>query len=1016
MSAATTRKTVTVLFCDVTGSTELGERLDPETLRSVMLRYFDAAREVLERHGGTVEKFIGDAVMAIFGVPAVHEDDALRAIRAAAAILERLEDLNEELEQAWDDVRLEARIGISSGEVVAGAGGTLVTGDTVNVAARLQQSAEPGQILVGNGTYRLVAHAVQAVPLDERSLKGKAAPVAPWLVEHVAAEAPTLATRPDSPLVGRDWELEFLRRAFDRAVTDSRCEVVTVIAPAGVGKTRLAHELTSQLDEATIAVGRCLAYGDGITFWPVRDVVRTLAGILPGDAPAEAHRKIEDLAGDCEDAALICERVAEAIGLGDGGMAAAPEVFWALRRLFESVAARRPLVLVLEDIHWAEPTLLDLLESVAQWSSGAPILLLCLARPELLDVRPPWGELSALLALDPLGDDETRALIGNLLGTRATPEVVGRLVQAAEGNPLFVEELVGMLIDEGSFDVDRLDVPPTIQALLAARLDRLDPPERAVIERAAVVGKQFWWSAVEALAPADLRPSVPATLHALLRKKLIRPETAAPVAGENAFRFGHILIRDAAYGALPKVLRADLHEQFAAWLQEVSGERVGEYEEILGYHLEQAYRARAELGLVDSATRALAERAAAVLGAAGRRAFARDDMPAAVALLDRAVALANDEDPARLELVRELSVALWSVGEIARAELLLDGLIDAAVTAADTRQQWYGILERVSRRELTDPGATPNELLAVAQHAVEVFQELGDDVGLARAWRRVYIAHHRRCRFHAGQEASERGLEHARRAGDAQYVSRNVDGLCTCLLYGPEDAARAITRCEQMLGEAAGNPLMEANVLASLAGLLAMRDRIDEARAATARAEAIYGELGLRFAVAGLMQVLGEAERTAGELREAERALRRGYEILEGLGGAGYTAALLGEVVYAQGRFEDARELVAMAHRGAGRDVSEQVVLRSLLARLRARLGEDEAAVDEARDAVALAAETDALNLHANALVALAEVATLGGHVVDTSTALRRALELYAEKGNVAAAARTAALEAHLVS
>src|SRR5215208_5100446 len=646
------RKTVTVLFCDVTGFTSLGERVDPETMRRVMLHYFDEMRTVLERHGGTVKKFIGDAVMAVFGVPVVHEDDALRAVRAADEMRRALARLNVELVARYG-IRLEERIGINTGEVVVGdptTQQTVATGDALNVAARLQQAAQPGEILLGRGTHRLVADRVRAGPLETFHAKGKSAPVSSWRLDEVRAGADLIFRRLDSPLVGRGLERDYLRDAYRTVIEEQSCRLVTVLGAAGVGKTRLAQEIAARSFGAAVAQGRCLSYGDGITFFPIAEVVRSLAGITADDNDRVVRARVGQLLPLGDEAEVVTERLVSL--LSDDGTARADEVFWAVRKLLEVVARSRPLVLLLEDLHWAEPTLLDLIEYLVGWSRGSPMLVLALARPELLELRPGWP--GDRLVLEPLDGDDVHALLGNLLGSaELDPAVAANIQHAAEGNPLFVEELVRMLVDDGTLvledgrwiarEVGELPIPPSINALLAARLDRLEPEEQTIIQCASVIGKQFWWRAVVELAPPELASRVGSHLHALVRKRLVFPAEPASFVSEDSFRFGHILVRDAAYAAMPKATRATLHERFAAWL-----ESKGAQEEFRGHHLEQAYRARCELGPADDETRALGERAATLLASAGRRAFARDDLPAARTLLEHAVALPLDR-PAEAE-------------------------------------------------------------------------------------------------------------------------------------------------------------------------------------------------------------------------------------------------------------------------------------------------------------------------------------------------------------------------------
>ena len=765
---AVSRRTVTVLFADVADSTPLGERLDPESLRRVMSRFFEQMSDVLERHGGTVEKFIGDAVMAVFGIPELHEDDALRAVRAATELRQALAVLNEELQRELG-VRIGIRVGVNTGEVVAGdgtGGQMLVTGDPVNVAKRLEEAARTGEILVGEATRRLVENAVVLEPREELELKGKAARHSAWNVLAVIEGASAYARRLDAPLIGRERELQTLRDAYLEAQETRSCRLFTIVGPAGIGKSRLATELCATLGEdATVLTGRCLPYGDGITFWPLVEIVGSL-GSDDGVREALAH------AGDGE---LVAARVLGAVG-PTASAAPGGETFWAVRRLLEEVARKQPLVVLVEDIHWAEPTLLDLLEYLAGWTHDAPILLLCIARPDLLDERPGWlTQPGSGVLLEPLTEEESHALLDEI-GQEWPLDAAARrrITEAAEGNPLYLEQMAAMLAEGGPADA----IPPSIHALIAARLDRLPAEERVVLEWAAVAGKHFVRSALRRLAPDADQTDVDARLLSLARKDLL----AARPGREDAYRFRHALIRDAAYAGIPKELRAQLHERFAEWAANTKAGRAGELDEIVGYHLEQAYRYRGQLGPLDAHAQSLAGRAAEILGAAGRRAYARDDMPAAINLLDRAVSLLAEEEPAQLTLRRELSNALWSVGELARAEALLDGLIEAAQGAGDRREHWHGLLERSGRLSVTHPEAEA-DLLETAEQAIEIFDELGDDLGLARAWRRISVVRRLRCNFESAAEAAKVGLVHARRAGAAgrkrASSTRSAPRCCT---------------------------------------------------------------------------------------------------------------------------------------------------------------------------------------------------------------------------------------------
>jgi class 3 adenylate cyclase len=671
------RKVVTIVFCDLCDSTKLGERLDPETLRQVIARYFEAMSEALNRHEGAIEKFIGDAVMAVFGTPTVREDDALRGVRAAAEMRSTLAELNDQLEERWG-VRLQARTGVNTGEVITGdpsRGEGFVSGDAVNVAARLEQTAPPGEILIGEHTLELVRDSVVVEPVPPLELKGKSEPVPAFRLVEVTDGPAERARRLDAPLIGRERELALMREAFDRAVAGRGCELVTLVGPAGIGKSRLAEDFgASVAGEAKVVAGRCLSYGEGLTFWPLRAIVEGLVGSADDESSEQAQARIARLLEDDEDTATIVERVAGALGQSEAAAYPA-ETFWAVRKLLEAAAREQPLVILFEDIHWAEPTFLELIEHLAGKTEGVPILIVAAARTDLFDVRPDFGGAVAAatkLELHPLGAEQSRTLIEQLVGDAgAAADLPDRVFAAAQGNPLFVEELVRMLLEER-----HAEVPPTIHALLAARLDRLEPAERAVVEAAAVVGRSFSAGAVLELAGGDDRAELERQLSALVAKQLIEPD-GSRFAGEQTFSFNHILVRDVAYQGILKGQRSELHASFAAWLERVAGERANEYEEILGYHLERAHRYLAELGPLDERGRQLATRAAARLGSSGGRALARGDIGPAVNLLERAVSLLAEDDLLRRDLTVKLGIALAESGQLSRADALLHDRIEA---------------------------------------------------------------------------------------------------------------------------------------------------------------------------------------------------------------------------------------------------------------------------------------------------------------------------------------------------
>jgi predicted ATPase/class 3 adenylate cyclase len=1010
------RKTVTVVFIDLASSTSLGVRLDPEALRRVMSRYFETVAEALERHGGTVEKFIGDAVMAVFGIPAVHEDDALRAVRAVAEVRVALDELNRELGRERG-IRLEVRTGVNTGEVVAGdpaTGRTLVTGDAVNVAARLEQAAAPGQILLGEGTRRLVRDAVHLSPAEAVVVGGEHDPVQAWELVEVLEGNAGVARRFDSPLVGRAGELAQLRHAFERAIEERTVYLFTLLGTAGVGKSRLTAEFGAAVSSAaTMVAGRALPYGDGITFWPLVEMMRDLAGEEPDVTVARV------LSGE-DDHAVVAERIAAAIGRSDAPVTA-EEAFWATRRLFETLAKQRPLVVVFEDIHWAEPTFLDLIEHVAEWSRDAPILLICPARPDLLEIRPGWGggKLNATtILLEPLSASESETLIDNLLPSGDLPESTrARVAALAEGNPLFVEQLLAMIAEDRRPDGE-LEIPPTIQAVLAARLDRLSPRERAVIERAAVVGTRFWTGAVAGLSPDDDSAAVSRDVGALVRKELVRPDRPL-VPGEEGFRFRHVLIRDAAYNAIAKQVRAELHEAFAEWIVGASGERLAEVEEILGYHFEQAFLYRRELGPVDDAALRLATRAFERLAAAGRRALARGDVSAAANLLGRAAALPLANEPARTNLLSAFGEALIVAGEFAQADTVLAEAIEAARATGNRRLELHAELERAFLRSLTDPEVGVETLRRVAERLLPEFEAAGDDVGLAKAWRRIADVYWMEGRWSEQERALERAVEHAERAGDAREAAVARMRLAMALYYGPLPVPEAIRRGEQTLARTQGNRVVESTFLVSLAGLHAMAGRFTEARELYARGKAIVEELGFKVWLAGFSLVASDIESLAGDVAAAEAHLRRGYHALEGMGERGLLstfAAELAETAYAQGREEEGERFAALSEQLAGgRDVASQIGWRTIRARVLARRGALEDAEQLAHEALDLAEQTDNLGSQGSALLALGEVLEAAGRGGEAGALLDRACELFERKGNVVAGEKARQLRARLV-
>ncbi|HEX9122207.1 MAG TPA: adenylate/guanylate cyclase domain-containing protein [Actinomycetota bacterium] len=1012
------RKTVTVVFCDVTGSTSLGERLDPETLRKVMARYFGAMKGILEHHGATVEKFIGDAVMAVFGIPIAHEDDALRAARAAVEMRDALHEISKDLERDLD-VSLVARIGVNTGEVVAGdptAGQALVTGDTVNVAARLEQAAQPAQILIGTDTHRLIRDAVVAEPVDPLPLKGKSRPTPAFRLVDVIPGVAGHARRLDSPMVGRAGEEALLRQAFERANRDRACQLFSILGPAGVGKSRLVEEFVSASPAATVLRGRCLPYGEGITYFPVLDVVKQAAGLSDFDAPDTVEQKVCAVLQGEEHQDLICGRLAQLLGVSEE--AVAEETFWAIRRFLEAVARSRPLIIVFDDIHWGEATFLDLVEHIADWARDAPILLVCTARSDLLDVRPTWGggkPNATTISLEPLSEEECDALITNLLGAADIPrEVRSRIQEAAEGNPLFVEEMLAMLIDDGlvtqegeqwraTGDLSAVSVPPTITALLTARIDRLLPGERAVLERASVVGKQFYLGAVRDLSPDETRADVPGALMALVRKELIRPDRST-LPGADAFRFRHLLIRDAAYEAMPKELRAELHERFAGWLERVAGGRVAEQEEILGYHLAEAHRYRRELGLLDERTSAIGRRAALHLAAGGERAMARGDAPAAVSLFERAADGLPTSDPVRLGLLTSLGQALFEIGESPRAQRILAEVVTGARDLGDR-----GLEHRALLRGIGSATSSMTESAMVAEHAVAVFEELGDERGQALAWLKLGLTHFWLGRSAKARAALERALAHAEGSGDRSLVAECLQWLPATYWNAETTTSVGIERCTEILDRAGQD--LRATFAGIVRGVLhARRGEFEDARADHDRATASLFEVGQFVIAAANTMARGDIELLANDLAAAIRVLERGAAELERFGEAGFRStvcSILGVAYYEAGRYEEAERMTGEVERtAAADDLDPHIRFRSVRAMLRARTGDREQAETLIDEAVRLANSTDWLDIRGETLMQASQVHELLGDRAAASSEAGEALALFEETENLVSAAR----------
>jgi DNA-binding SARP family transcriptional activator len=989
------RRSVSVVCADLAGSAALAERLDPESLHGVLERYSATCAGVLERHGAKAEDFAGDAVVGVFGLRDRHEDDPLRAVRAALELREAGAALGAELERDHG-FAVAMRLGIASGEVfvAAGAQRELARGDAMNVAAGLAEAAAGGEILIGEHTYRLVAADARAEQLEPLALRGRRAKVAAWRLLGLKGDGP-LPLGPDAtPLIARGAELDALRRQLARAGAEQSCRLVTVVGPPGIGKSRLARELVADAGErAAVVVGRCLSYGDGIAYRPLAEIIRQFAGPDPERWIAAA------LAGD-DRAEPIARLVLGAIGLSDEP-AQAVETFWAVRRLLEAVARERPLLVVVEDAHWADPVLLDLLEYLNAFSTGSPILLLCLARPELLESRPAWATpqpRGSVLVLEPLGRADSLALVETLAGDELAPAAVGRIVATAEGNPLFLEQLFAVGMED-----DLATLPPSIDAVLAARIDRLDPPERTALVHASVEGRSFHAGALAELVPEGERHALGAALIGLVHKQLIRPDRPE-FAGEDAFRFAHALIRDAAYGGLPKRRRAELHERVAGWLK--TKPRVAD--EILGYHLERAYGYRLELGAVEQGDRALAAEAADRLAAAAQAALARGDAAAGARLLERVAALVAPDDPARAATLAKLGSALVEAGRLADAERVLAEAIERAEEDDDPRVASRARVDQQLERlhAGTSPGI--DEARRVADVALRELERHGDDLGRCRAWRLRAWIEWTASRAGAADEAWRHAALHARRSGDERELFEILGWRASAAVFGPTPVPEAIRRCERIRERVASSPVAAAVTLHPLGLLHAMTGDFDRARRLFREANEILDDLGRMEEAVSHAEAL--VELLAGRPAEAEARLRPGYEELERMGEQPFlatTAAILAQAVYAQDRLDEADALCRVCERiAAPEDVATQALWRGVRAKVRARDGERDDAEALCREAVRLAEATDLLSDRGDALLALAEVLRLAGHATEAEAAARRALELYERKGNLVSASR----------
>jgi class 3 adenylate cyclase/tetratricopeptide (TPR) repeat protein len=965
------RKLATVLFVDLVGSTELVTGTDPEIVRRRVTRFFDEVTHCVTTHGGIVEKFAGDAVLAAFGVAQAHEDDAERAIRAGLGILEAVKGLE-----------LQARIGIESGEVVVDtADSTFATGEAVNLAARLQQAAAPGEILIGPAARSLAARPIDVEEAGTIALAGRSEPVQTWRVVCASDRSEPARASVVAPLIGRDAELDLLANTFERVARDGRAHLVTIYGEPGVGKSRLAREFVGSLEGATVLGGRCLPYGEGITYWPLAEMVKSAAGISDDDPIKEAMEKLRMC---CED-----EAVADLLGLAAGVLEAvetdrsSQEIAWAAREWADQLAGVQPLVLVFEDIHWAEEPLFELIEHLATWVRESPLLIVTLARPELLDVRPGWGGgrmRAAAIELFPLRETESVELIEALLpGETLNAADRQDLLDKTSGNPLFVEETVRMLLEsKGDYLPER--IPDTLQALIAARIDGLPSAEKALLHRAAVIGRIFWHGAISHVAP-DL--DVDGLIDDLLLRDFLLAEPRSTIIGERAYRFKHMLIREVAYAGLSKGDRAELHRGFAEWLKERTGD---ELLEIRAYHLDHAAQLLAELDGAPPAD--LAAEAAAALEEAGRRALARESNRSGRKLLLRAVEL----EPT-LERRFQAARAAWRMTELPTVSVEMAKVLEEARAAGD-RQTEGKALSALAEVALLRDGDTARATELI-DAALEALPAQGRFAALVVQGKIAWTVGD----FEVMQEAAEETVEIAQRLGrkdleaqalkDVAHVYRKQDR---------QDEAEEMALRGRQLAEESGSIVARAQAAYSLGSVYLDRRDANRAEPLLDEARVLFTESGDTWNVGLTLNALAWAAEQQSDDAKAERWLREAIRVLKPLQDRGALCESqrgLAEVLIRKGHIDEAERLALEAvETVAPQDLSSQSTTTMTLGMVRAAQGRDAEAEALLRESLALIESSGFRGLEGLVVTRLAEFLSAQGREDEAAPYRARLAEL----------------------
>lgn len=1002
------RKTITALACRLDAASAAGGTLDPEARGSVTAGITELVHGVFAAHGAVSFDVPGELLGAVFGVPQVHEDDVERAIQVATQLLELGTADGDDTSQ----VRLEMRVGIATGEVLveeAGATERLLSAGPVEEAAQLVRSARAGEILITEAAAKRSSTIAGSPPSELLVLSEGAMPT---LTRRLTAVPDVAPPRHRAPLVGRQEELAVLTNALDRVRSERSCSLITVLGPAGVGKSRLVAAFVDGLDDVRILRGRCLSYGRDMSLWPIIEMLSGAAGVAFDHPSQQVRRKIAKLLEGLDDADFVERQLTGLLGLTDPA-SPADELFWAIRRFLEALGREQPVIAIVEDAHWADTALLDLLEHVATWTRGTPLLLVIVGRPELLEGRSGWGSGrfdATTLPLKPLSEEQGGELLQHLSGDVGfAPAARARILGAAEGNPLFLEEVLAMVTDPGvnrddaaPLDLVDVPIPPTVQAILEARLDRLPPDLRRTLERAAVVGKEFSDEDLRSITPEEEQESLSGALDELVTRDLIALEQVSSRGRTYAFR--HILIRDVAEAGASKRVRALDHELIGREFERRAGERLAEVHEIVGYHLETAYRYRAELGLSSQDLSTLAESAAAHLFAAGVRAYARADA-AAMSLFGRALDLTPDGSPDAPERWRFRGLALLDGGRAGDAEEAFASGLAVAEAIGDERGAWRIRVEEADLWNHARPESFGGaQLEAVARTAIAALEADGDIAGLARAERLLGDALMLGGRQEEAATAFEAARGHALEMGDEREAEESLSS-------GSVIGQVPVERCIEVLGGALeGHPRPNPNLLAALGLALAMAGDFAGAREANEQGLTIAMQLGAEWRALSVRMYFAVSLLVEGDAEAAEEMVRPAVEGLQRMGDHALLASaghLLAEALWRLGRADDAMLATVLAEGVTGEDdLAAEMGWRGVRGKILADRGEMREAEALARQAAELGANSEFLLFAGWAYEDLAYVLATEGNRDEARETRDLARAVYQRKGSTASLAR----------